>query len=124
MCVKTKRMSITRAISNMVAEKYELQNISGTEICLLKNEGNLGGHCERRLFKKDLLYKIIFPAPLSSLDHFMTVFVTLYEEGKTRYLSGDGVYPHKNHGSILTIYDQYSLIKSMIRAEPYKPTVI
>jgi len=34
------------------------------------------------------------------------------------------LYPIYMFSLELTIYDQYSLIKSMIRAEPYKPTVI
>lgn len=102
-------ISLAKVISQTIEEKYEQQGITGTEINLIQNEGNAGGHCERRFFKKELLYKVIFPTPLSSLDHFMSVAVTVYEGGASHYMDGEGIYPDQNHGSILTIYDECSV---------------
>lgn len=86
----------------MIAERYENQHTPDTEIYLIQNENNSGGRCEKRCFKKDIVYKIVFPTPLSSLDHFMTVNVTAHEAHTRQYLG-------ENHGSILTIYDEYSV---------------
>jgi hypothetical protein len=94
--------SLAKTISRTIAEKYEQQHAPDTEIHLIQNEGNNGGHCKKRCFKKNILYKIVFPTPLSSLNHFMAVIVTTYREGKSEYMG-------QNHGSILTIYDEYSV---------------
>ena len=96
-------MNIARAIAKMMAEKYEQQKIDDTEIILIKNEGNTGGHCQRRHFKKDILYKIVFPTPLSSLDHYMFVCVSSYESGTFKGLTT------KEQDELLTIYDEYSI---------------
>lgn len=101
--------SLSRAISEAAAETYEQQGIEDTEILLIQNVGNSGGHCEKRCFKKDVLYKVVFPTPLSSLDHFMSVAVIVYEGDTSHYMDDTGIYPHQNHGSILSIYDEYSV---------------
>lgn len=101
--------TLSQAISAEMARQYEEQNVSNTKIFLSQKNSNSGGYCEKRSFKKDVLYKIMFPRPLPSLEHFVTVFITLYKENKVQHMSGDGIYPDSNHGSILIIYDEYSV---------------
>jgi hypothetical protein len=97
-------MNPTKEVAKIMAEKYEQQEQEGTEIVLIKNSGNDGGHCENRELKKDIIYKIIFPVPLRSLNHCIDVSVSINKNGKfVKMLTV------QEQNTILTIYDEYSV---------------
>ena len=97
-------MNISREIAKIMAEKYDNQTIVDTEIVLIKNDGNDGGHCEGRQFIKDVLYKIVFPLPLYSLDHYMVVCISIHKDGA--FVKG---LTTEEQNRLLTVYDEYSV---------------
>ncbi len=76
-------MDLYKAVLQKVAERYEKEKDSESEIHLIPNEGNTGGHCEKRGFKKDKLYKIIFPTALPSPENY--IIVLDHYEGNNRF---------------------------------------
>lgn len=64
-------MDLYAAVLQNVAKEYEKTKDDQSEIKLIKNPRNDGGHCEKMNFKADKFYKIILPVALRSPEHFI-----------------------------------------------------
>ncbi len=81
-------MDIYNAVLAQIAQQYEQEKDSTSEIRLILNHkgSDSGGYCEKQTFKANRLYKVIFPNPIPSPESF-TICLSSDETGTRHYFN-------------------------------------